>query len=103
MTAYLVADIQVTDAAGYEEYRRIVGESIAAFGGRFLTRGGTTEVVEGSWRPKRLVIVEFPTMEQLRAWYASPAYAPALALRKRCAVSNLAMAEGIAGAKNNGR
>ena len=103
MTAYLVADIEVTDAVGYVEYRRIVGESIAGFGGRFLTRGGTTEVVEGSWNPKRLVIVEFPSMEQLRAWYASPAYAPALALRKRCAVSNLVMTEGIPGLKDDSR
>lgn len=95
MKGYLVADIEVTDPEGYAEYRKTVGESIAAFGGRFLTRGGATEVVEGQWNPKRLVIVEFPTMEQLRAWYASPAYAPALALRKRCAVSNLVMTEGI--------
>jgi uncharacterized protein (DUF1330 family) len=103
MTAYLVADIQVTDAVGYQEYRKTVGESIAAFGGRFLTRGGTTEVVEGSWNPKRLVIVEFPSMEQLKAWYASAAYAPALALRKRCAVSNLVMTEGIPDSKDNSR
>ena len=66
MKAYLVADIEVTDPAGYAEYRKTVGESIAAFGGRFLTRGGTTEVLEGNWNPKRLVIVEFPTMERLR-------------------------------------
>ena len=55
----------------------------------------SAEVVEGSWNPKRLVIVKFPSMEQLKAWYASAAYAPALALRKRCAVSNLVMTEGI--------
>jgi uncharacterized protein (DUF1330 family) len=103
MTAYLVADIQVTDAVGYAEYRKTVGKSIAAFGGRFLTRGGTTEVVEGSWNPNRLVIVEFPSMEQLKAWYASAAYAPALALRKRSAVSNLVMTEGIPASKDNRR
>jgi len=93
--AYLVADIEITDPAGYAEYRKTVGASIAAFGGRFLTRGGAAEVVEGNWNPKRLVIVEFPTMERLRAWYASPAYAPALALRKGSAVSNLVMTEGV--------
>lgn len=95
MTAYLVADIEVTDPDGYQEYRRTVGASIAAFGGHFLARGGSAELLEGNWMPKRLVIIEFPSMEQLRAWYASPAYAPALALRKRCAVSNLVMAEGL--------
>jgi len=98
MAAYLVADIEVTDPDAYAEYRRTVGESIAAFGGRFLARGGTTETLEGNWLPKRLVIVEFPTMERLQSWYASPDYAPALALRQRASLSSLVMTEGIASA-----
>jgi uncharacterized protein (DUF1330 family) len=97
MAAYLIADIEVTDPEGYAEYRRIVGDSIAAFDGRFLARGGRTEALEGNWTPKRVVIVEFPSMARLAAWYASPEYAPALALRKRCAVSSLVMTEGVAG------
>jgi uncharacterized protein (DUF1330 family) len=95
MAAYLVADIEVTDAEGYQEYRRTVGASIAAFGGRFLARGGAVEVLEGDWSPKRLVIVEFPSLERLRAWYDSPEYAPALALRKRASISRLVMTEGV--------
>jgi uncharacterized protein (DUF1330 family) len=95
MAAYLIADIESTDTAGYQEYRRIVGESIAAFGGRFLARGGAVEVLEGDWSPARLVIVEFPSMERLRAWYDSPAYAPALALRKRSSISRLVTTEGV--------
>jgi uncharacterized protein (DUF1330 family) len=95
MAAYLVADIEVTDAEGYQEYRRTVGASIAAFGGRFLARGGAVEVLEGDWSPKRLVIVEFPSMERLRAWYDSPESAPARALRKRASISRLLMTEGV--------
>jgi uncharacterized protein (DUF1330 family) len=95
MPAYLVADIEVTDPEGYAEYRRTVGASIAAFGGRFLARGGRTESLEGTWQPKRLVIVEFASMERLQAWYESPEYAPALALRKHASVSSLVMTEGI--------
>ena len=95
MTAYLVADIEVTDPEAYAEYRRTVGASIAAFGGRFLARGGATVSLEGDWAPKRLVIVEFPSMERLQAWYASPEYAPALALRQRASVSSLVMTEDI--------
>jgi uncharacterized protein (DUF1330 family) len=98
MPAYLIADLDVTDPEGYAEYRRTVGESIAAFGGRFLARGGRTVSLEGDWKPKRLVIVEFPSMERLRAWYDSPEYAPALALRKRASVSSLVMTEAIPGA-----
>jgi uncharacterized protein (DUF1330 family) len=97
MPAYLIADIDVTDSDAYAEYRRTVGASIAAFGGRFLARGGTTETLEGNWKPKRVVIVEFASMERLRAWYDSPEYAPALALRKRASVSSLVMTEGIPG------
>jgi uncharacterized protein (DUF1330 family) len=95
MTAYLIADIEVTDPVAYEGYKKAVSDSIASFGGRYLTRGGRTEVLEGSWSPKRLVIVEFPSMERLKEWYASPAYAPTLALRQRSAISSLVMTEGI--------
>ena len=95
MAAYLVADIEVTDPDAYAEYRRTVGASIAAFGGRFLARGGKTETLEGNWLPKRLVIVEFPSLERLQAWYGSAEYAPALALRQRASVSSLVMTEGV--------
>jgi uncharacterized protein (DUF1330 family) len=95
MAAYLIADIQITDPEGYQEYRRLVAQSVATFGGRFLTRGGKSETLEGNWVPKRLVVIEFPSWERLEAWYRSPEYAPALALRKRCAVSSLVMTEGV--------
>jgi uncharacterized protein (DUF1330 family) len=94
VSAYLIADVEVTDPDGYQEYRRLVAQSVAAFGGRFLARGGRTAALEGNWMPKRLVIIEFPSMERLEAWYRSPEYAPALALRLRCAVSSLVMTEG---------
>ena len=95
MAAYLIADIEVTDPEAYAEYRRTVGASIAAFGGRFLARGGATVSLEGNWMPKRIVIVEFPSTERLQAWYGSPEYAPALALRKRASVSSMVMTEGV--------
>lgn len=95
LAAYLIADVDVTDAARYEDYRRQVTDSIASFGGRYLTRGGRTVVLEGNWSPKRLVILEFPSMARLKEWYDSPGYAPILALRKRSAISNLVMVEGV--------
>ncbi len=95
MAAYLVADIEITDAEGYQEYRRTVGASIAAFGGRILARGGVVEGLGGDWSPQRVGGGGFPSMERLRAWYDSPEYAPALALRKRTSVSGLVMTEGI--------
>lgn len=97
MAAYLIADVEVTDPDGYQEYRRLVAPTVAQFGGRFLARGGRSEPLEGNWTPKRLVIIEFPSWEKLEAWYRSPEYAAALALRQRCAVSNLVMTEGAPG------
>ena len=96
MAAYVIGEIDVKDAAGYDDYRRQVLATVQKFGGRFLARGGRTEALEGNWQPKRLVVIEFPSMEKLEAWYRSPEYAPALALRMRCAVSSLVMTEGVA-------
>ena len=74
MAAYLIADLEITDDRGFEEYRRRVPAVIAAHGGRYLVRGGATEVLEGTFTPHRTVIVEFPSMAALRAFYASPEY-----------------------------
>ena len=95
MPAYLFANVDVTDAAGYEQYRQRVSATIEAYGGRYLVRGGLTEVLEGDWMPKRMVILEFPDMAQLKAWYHSPEYWPLLELRQRTAMSTLVAVEGV--------
>ena len=95
MPAYLIADVEVLDPTGYEEYRKQVPATIAAFGGRYLARGGALTVLEGSWSPKRGVILEFPSLDRLKAWYDSPAYVPLRALRERTTKSNLVMIDGL--------
>ncbi len=95
MAAYLIVDVEITDPEAFERYRAQVPATIAAHGGRYLVRGGALEAVEGTWAPKRLVVVEFPTMERLRAWYESPEYRPLLALRLGATVSKAVMVEGI--------
>lgn len=95
MAAYVIVDIEVTDSVAFERYKNAVAANIAAFGGRYLVRGGATEVLEGHWIPRRLVILEFPTMARLKEWYSSPEYAPLLDLRKASASSNLVVTEGI--------
>jgi uncharacterized protein (DUF1330 family) len=67
MAAYLIADIEVTDPVAYEEYRKTVPAMIATHGGKYLVRAGKTEVLEGSWQPRRMVVVEFPSMTHLQA------------------------------------
>ena len=95
MTAYVIADVEVLDSAGYEAYRQQVPATIAAYGGRYVARGGATEVLEGSWSPRRCVILEFPSMAQLKAWWDSPEYTPLRAIRERTSRSNLVAIEGL--------
>ena len=95
MPAYVIADVAVTDPVGYEEYRQRVPAVIAAYGGRYLARGGSTRVLEGSWVPRRCVILEFPSMAQLEAFWSSPEYRPLREIREHTADSNLVAVEGL--------
>jgi uncharacterized protein (DUF1330 family) len=95
MAAYLIADLDVKNAAGYENYRSNVGDTIAKYGGRFIVRGGAHEVLEGDWRPTRLVVLEFPDMAALKRWYNSPDYRPLIAERKAAAATDLVIVEGL--------
>ena len=95
MAAYIWANVEVTDPVAYEEYRQRVPAIIAAHGGRYLARGGRSELLEGAVQPNRLVILEFPDMAQLKAFYHSPEYRPLLALRQRTARSSLMALEGV--------
>jgi uncharacterized protein (DUF1330 family) len=95
MPAYLIADVEVQDAAGYEEYRQKAPATIAAYGGRYLARGGATEVLDGTWAPKRCVVLEFPSMAQLKTWWNSPEYVPVRAIRERTAKSSMIATEGL--------
>ncbi len=93
--AYVVVQIAIEDAVAYERYKTLAPPSIAAYGGRFLIRGGASERLEGSWQPPRFVVLEFPTVASARAWWSSPEYAPAKALRQRCARTEMLLIEGV--------
>jgi uncharacterized protein (DUF1330 family) len=95
MAAYIIADIEVIDRAGFAEYQQKVPATITPYGGRYLVRGGATETLEGAWSPKRCIVLEFPSMDQLKTWYASPEYQPLIAIRERTTKSNLVAAEGL--------
>jgi uncharacterized protein (DUF1330 family) len=95
MPAYVIVDIEVKDPAAYEEYKRLAPPAIAAFGGRYLARGGASEVLEGTWAPRRLVILEFPTVERAKQWWGSREYGPAKTLRQVCADADMVVIEGV--------
>ena len=97
MPAYVVVDIDVRDRDAYERYKQMAGPTVAAYGGRYVVRGGATQTLEGSWAPTRLVILEFPTAEAGRAWWNSPEYRPAKALRQSCAGTDMLLVDGVSG------
>ena len=96
MTAYVIVDIEVTDPTRFEEYKKLAPATIAAYGGRYLARGGQTETLEGTWTPQRLVILEFDSVDRARAWLNSPEYGPARQMRHQAAQSNMVVIEGVA-------
>jgi uncharacterized protein (DUF1330 family) len=95
MAAYVIGEMEVTDPASYEDYRKQVLATIQKHGGRFLARGGKAEVLEGGGAVKRLVLLEFPSMEQLQKWYRSPDYAPLIKLRQKASKGRLVALEGV--------
>ena len=96
MSAYVIGEIEVVDPAAYEEYRKQVLAVVTRYGGRFLVRGGQVDPKEGGWTPKRIVVLEFPSMDQARKWYDSPEYAPLIRLRQKASKGKLILVEGAA-------
>ena len=96
MSAYCIFDItQVVDEEKIGEYRQGVGATVEQYGGRYVVKGGEMEVVEGDWRPVRLVVLEFPNLEQARQWYNSEEYRDLKALRLAATHSNGVIVEGL--------
>jgi uncharacterized protein (DUF1330 family) len=89
MAAYLLVDCEVTDPKQYDEYRRLAQAAVAQYGGRYVVRGGETVVLEGTWKPKRIIVVEFPDLERARKFYDSPEYGNARAARAGAAQMNM--------------
>jgi uncharacterized protein (DUF1330 family) len=96
MAAYVIVDMAVTDPVAIEEYRKLAGASVAAAGGRFLVRGGQMEVFDGDWKPQRVVVIEFPSLERARFWHSSPEYGKASEIRNRAAKTRMIVVEGVA-------
>ena len=95
MAAYVIADIEITDPAAYEEYRSKVPATIAQYGGKYIARGGKVESLEGGWAPKRVALLEFPTLTQAQKWYRSPEYAPLIKIRQKASRGRVILVEGL--------
>ena len=95
MPGYVIAEVTVTDPATMDEYRKQVPATIAKYGGRFVVRGGAHQILEGDWKPNRLVVIEFPTLDAARRWYDSEEYRGPKALRIKAGRTNLVIVEGV--------
>jgi uncharacterized protein (DUF1330 family) len=96
MSAYVISEVEMLDQALFERYRSLAPATIVKYGGRYIVRGGAHETVEGDPTPRHFVIVEFPTIEKAREWYASPEYAEALKIRRHALKRRLTFVEGVA-------
>ncbi len=96
MPAYLIVDVNLADPAAYEPYKAAVPALIARHGGEYLVRGGEFEVLEGDWRPTRLVLFRFPDRAAIHAFVNDPDYAPYKALRLSIATTDSVAVDGIA-------
>ncbi|HST64798.1 MAG TPA: DUF1330 domain-containing protein [Mycobacteriales bacterium] len=97
MSAYVIVETDVTDPEQYERYKAASPGAIAAGGGRFLARGGELDVLEGDWRPSRLVVLEFADLAAARDWYESEVYQQAKSLRDGAARLRMVAVEGAPG------
>lgn len=95
MAAYIVVQVDITDAERFAEYRTMVPATLEKYGGRFLVRGGAVETLEGDWQPKRLVVLEFDSVEKAKAWWDSEEYRDPKALRQASADTRMVLAEGV--------
>lgn len=95
MPAYVILDVEITDPARYEEYKKLSGPALRPFGGRFVVRGGPVEVLEaGAWSPHRVVVLEFESVEKAREWWGSETYREAKALRRSASSGTMILVEG---------
>lgn len=96
MAAYILVDVSIHNPEDYEAYKKLTPPTLEKYGGKFLVRGGPTEILEGNWKPGRMVVLEFPTTELAKKWWASPEYTPAKEIRQRAATTNMILIEGFA-------
>jgi len=97
MTAYMIAQVDVTDPEKFEAYRALVPATLEKYGGKYIVRGGEMAVLEGDMRFPRVVVIAFPDLEAIKRWHASEEYAGALAMRQASSDSVLIGVEGYDG------
>src|SRR6516165_7903441 len=95
MPAYIIVEIEILDPVGYEEYKKLAGATVDKYGGKYIVRGGKTEVLEGEWQPKRVVVLEFDSAQRAKEWLNCEEYREPRKMRHRTARTNMMLVEGM--------
>jgi uncharacterized protein (DUF1330 family) len=95
VSAYLIVEIEVLDPEGFEEYKKLAGATLESHGGKYIVRGGKTEVLEGDWQPKRIVVLQFESMDRAKEWLNCEEYREPRKMRHRTAKTNMILVEGM--------
>ena len=95
MSAYVIVEIDILDPAGYEEYKKLASATVEKYGAKYIVRGGRIEVLEGDWDPKRIVVLEFESMQRARDWLSCEEYSEPRKMRHRTAKTNMVVVEGV--------
>jgi uncharacterized protein (DUF1330 family) len=95
MAAYIIAEISIHNPELMEEYKKLTPDTLTAFGGKFIIRGGKTLTIEGEWNPDRIVVLEFPSIENAQAWLNSEKYHHAKQIRQKAALTKMILVEGV--------
>lgn len=95
MPAYVIVEIDIVDPAGYEEYKKLAGATVEKYGGKYVIRGDRTEVLEGDWKPKRVVVLQFDSAQRAKDWLNSEEYREPRKMRHRTARTNMILVEGV--------
>jgi uncharacterized protein (DUF1330 family) len=95
VSAYVIVEIEILDATGYEEYKKQAGATVEKYGGKYIVRGGKTEVLEGNWQPKRIVVLQFDSMDRAKEWLHCEEYREPRKMRHATARTNMIVVEGM--------
>ncbi len=95
MAAYFIVDLEVTDRDRFKDYADAVPSTISAYGGRYLIAGGSVETIEGDWEPKRIIVIEFESLERAREWWGSEKYRELRELRRETSQAKILLVDGV--------
>jgi uncharacterized protein (DUF1330 family) len=95
MSAYVIVEVSIENHSEYEDYKKLTPAAVAAFNGKFVVRGGESTTLEGHWKPERIVILEFLTVQIANEWWNSELYSKAKEIRQRAAKTKMIIVEGV--------